>query len=71
MTDQKTAGEIFREKRHALKLTQKNLSDFLEISVRQIERYENNFSEIPGPTKILMDILVTRRWPVWAKQIHK
>ena len=71
MTTKKMTGEIFRAHRLKLKLTQKNLSDFLEISVRQIERYENNFSKIPGPTKILLTMLFTRRWPVWAKQIHK
>ena len=36
-------------------LTQKALAAFLEISTRQVIRYEKGTSELPGPLAILID----------------
>ena len=63
MLENKMTGENFFDTRHDLNLTQEKLADFLKISTRQIQRYENGFSEIPGSTEILMRLLVTRRIP--------
>jgi DNA-binding XRE family transcriptional regulator len=53
----------FKTRRKMLNFTQEKLARFLKISVRQIERYENNFSKIPGPVGILMMVATTRKIP--------
>jgi DNA-binding transcriptional regulator YiaG len=55
--------EQFKGGRLALGLTQDALGAFLDISTRQVRRYEKGKSEIPGPTKILMKILITGETP--------
>ena len=55
--------ETFKTRRHALGLTQVALGNFLGLSRRQIIRYEQDDSDIPGPLAILIDILVNRKIP--------
>jgi len=55
--------EKFKTGRVTLGLTQDALGVFLGISMRQIRRYENGESEIPGPLAILIDILIDRKIP--------
>ena len=55
--------EIFKARRQKMGLTQKALAAFLEISTRQVIRYEKGTSEVPGPLAILIDILIDRKIP--------
>ena len=43
-------------------LTQKALAAFLEISTRQVIRYEKKTSELPGPLAILIDGHMAGTW---------
>jgi transcriptional regulator with XRE-family HTH domain len=56
-------SEQFKGGRVALGLTQAALGAFLNISTRQVRRYENGESEIPGPLAILIDILIDKKIP--------
>ena len=56
-------SEKFRTGRLALGLTQDALGAFLNISTRQVRRYEKGKSEIPGPLAILIDILIDKKIP--------
>jgi DNA-binding transcriptional regulator YiaG len=55
--------EQFKGRRLALGLTQDTLGAFLNISTRQVRRYETGESVIPGPLAILIDILIDKRIP--------
>ena len=55
--------EKFKTGRLALGLTQDALGAFLNISTRQVRRYEKGKSEIPGPLAILIDILIDKKIP--------
>jgi transcriptional regulator with XRE-family HTH domain len=55
--------EQFKGRRLALGLTQDTLGAFLNISTRQVRRYENSETVVPGPLAILIDILTTRKIP--------
>jgi len=55
--------ETFKARRLALGLTQKTLGAFLDISTRQIIRYENGTTPVPLALSILIDILVDRKIP--------
>ena len=45
----------FKDGRLELGLTQRSLGAFLGVSERQIKRYEQGVSGIPGPLAILID----------------
>ena len=55
--------ETFKQIRLSRNLTQDDLAVYMRVSMRQIKRYENGFSAIPGPVAFIMDALATGRWP--------
>jgi transcriptional regulator with XRE-family HTH domain len=55
--------EKFKAGRLALGLTQNALGAFLDISPRQIIRYENETTPVPLALSILIDILIDRKIP--------
>ena len=55
--------EQFKVHRKSLDLSQQAIAHMIGLSTRQVMRYENGQSEIPGPVSILIDIMVTRRLP--------
>jgi len=55
--------EQFKGGRLALGLTQKTLGAFLDISPRQISRYEDGTTPVPLALSILIDILIDRKIP--------
>jgi len=55
--------ETFKSARMAANLTQIKLAKITDISERQIIRYENGQSAVPGPMTIIMIGLSTGRWP--------
>jgi transcriptional regulator with XRE-family HTH domain len=55
--------ETFKQIRLSRNLTQNDLAVYMRVSMRQIKRYENGFSAIPGPVAFIMDALATGRWP--------
>jgi len=55
--------ETFKTGRLTLGLTQKTLGAFLDISPRQIIRYENGTTPVPRALSILIDILIDRKIP--------
>jgi len=55
--------ETFKAGRLALGLTQNALGAFLDISPRQIIRYENGTTPVPLALSILIDILIDRKIP--------
>ena len=55
--------ETFKTGRLALGLTQNALGAFLDISPRQIIRYENGTTPVPLALSILIDILIDRKIP--------
>ena len=52
-------GKIIKEKRLKLKLSQKEVSDYLNISIQRLNNFENEFRipslEFLGPLSILLD----------------
>jgi DNA-binding XRE family transcriptional regulator len=44
--------------RHTLGVSQKTLARFVGVSERQMIRYENGHSPIPGPLSLLLRILI-------------
>ena len=56
-------AETLKRGRTALGITQKTLADFLKLSTRQIIRYENGTTPVPGAVGILIDILTTQKIP--------
>lgn len=56
-------NETFLAKRLAIGLTQIELSKILRLSERQIARYDNEQSKPPGPVMIILDGLLTGKWP--------
>jgi transcriptional regulator with XRE-family HTH domain len=55
--------ETFKARRLTLGLTQNAIGAFLDISTRQIIRYENGFTPVPLALAILIDILIDRKIP--------
>lgn len=43
--------------------TQTRLATLLQLSARQIIRYETGESDIPGPVSVLLTVMVTRKIP--------
>lgn len=57
-----TAPE-FKNARGCLNMSQIRLAKFIRVSERQIARYENGASAVPGPVHVLMRTLVNRKMP--------
>jgi len=55
--------ETFKAGRLTLGLTQNALGAFLDISTRQIIRYEKGTTPVPLALSILIDILIDRKIP--------
>tara|TARA_R110000737_G_scaffold338627_1_gene359866 strand:+ start:352 stop:540 length:189 start_codon:yes stop_codon:yes gene_type:complete len=53
----------FKELRETLKTRQIPFAKFLGITERQLRRYENGETIIPGPINLLMSILEKRKIP--------
>lgn len=60
--------EAFKQARLKAGLHQETLGRFLRVSSRQIKRYENGFSAIPGPVGVLMGRVIEGRWPKLPKR---
>ena len=54
--------------RVAAGLTQATLAKYLGISERQVIRYENGKSKIPGPVSIISNNLISRKLPKLPKK---
>jgi transcriptional regulator with XRE-family HTH domain len=55
--------ETMTAHRTAAGMTQAALASFLKLSERQIIRYENGESQIPGPVQMIMNSLKTGKLP--------
>ena len=54
---QAIGGDDIKQVRRSLNMTQRELADFLRVSVPTVERWESGLTEITGPVIALMDIL--------------
>jgi len=52
--------EKFKDHRSRLEVTQKTLAEFLQLTTRQIRRYESGLHKIPGAVEHLMPRLKKR-----------
>ena len=55
--------ETFKAIRLNRLLTQDDLAVWMRVSMRQIKRYENGYTAIPGPVAFIMEGLSGKRWP--------
>ena len=53
-------AHVFREQRKALKLTQEELADALDLSKRQIGRYESGRATVPARTALAFEALIDK-----------